>query len=160
MPITLGRRCEVFPQSFTFRSSRLSWFKVALLLPLLTSCSGRAARLKPPRIDPESAAAQAISLYDANGDGTFDDSAWLVLATRASDNVIRVQSRFVADGAFDDNIVILNSNWQAFRMDVASDISGNTAQEMAITATRRSDGARRIHIKDYGSGATTTNIAP
>ena len=78
---------------------------------------------------------------------------WTVL--NKAKNIHRLSS-----GAFDDNIVILNANWEGFRMDVSGDISGNTAQEMAIAAIRRSDGVRRIHIKDFGTGATTTNIAP
>ena len=44
----------------------------SLLLLVLTGCSGRAARLTPPDIDPESATAEAISLYDASGDGNLN----------------------------------------------------------------------------------------
>jgi hypothetical protein len=100
--------------------------------------------------------------HDANSDGVMDDPAWLVLAVRPTDNVIRVQSKFVSDGSFDDNIVILNSNWEAFRMDVAQDMTtpGNMSEEMVISAIRRADAVRRIHVKDYSSAATTINIAP
>ena len=97
---------------------------------------------------------------DADGDGAANDPVWAVLAIRPSDNVLRVQSKFVADGSFDDNIVILNSNWEGFRLDVANDISGNVSGEMVVSAIRRADGQRRIHVKDYNSGATTINIAP
>jgi hypothetical protein len=98
--------------------------------------------------------------HDANGDGTNDDPVWMVLATRPSDDVIRVQSKFVSDGSFDDNMVILNANWEAFRLDAANDMGGNTSGEIAITAERRADKVRRIHVKDNSSGATTINIAP
>ena len=82
------------------------------------------------------------------------------MATRASDNVIRVQSRFVSDGSFDDNIVILSADWEAFHLDVARDANGNADQELVITAIRRADGVRRIHIKDFSTGATKINIVP
>lgn len=98
--------------------------------------------------------------HDANGDGTIDDPIWLVLATRPADDVIRVQSKFVADGAFNDNMVILNSNWEGVRLDAANDIDGNLAGELAIAASRRADGVRRIHVKDNSTGATTINISP
>lgn len=98
--------------------------------------------------------------HDADGDGTNEDPIWQVLATRASDQVLRVQSRFVSDGALDKNSAILNANWEAFRLDTSPDIDGNSSQEMVISATRRADAVRRIHIKDYASGSTTTNITP
>lgn len=98
--------------------------------------------------------------HDANSDGTNDDPIWIVLATRPSDDVIRVQSRFVSDGSFDRNIVILNSGWEAFRLDAANDMGGNGSGEMVISAERRADDVRRIHVKDYASSATTLNIAP
>ena len=97
---------------------------------------------------------------DANGDGIFDDPLWLVLAVRLSDQVIRVQSRFVGDGAFDTNIVILNTNWKGLRLDMAPDISGNMAPELVIVAVRRANSIRRIHIKDFETRDTTINIAP
>lgn len=43
-----------------------------LLVPVLLSllgCGGGAARIEPPAIDPAAAGAQAMELYDANGDG-------------------------------------------------------------------------------------------
>lgn len=98
--------------------------------------------------------------HDANGDSTLDDPIWQVLATRPSDDVIWVQSRFVADGTFDDNVAILNANWQGLRMDSAADMGGSAAAEIVVSAKRRADGVRRIHVKDYASGATTINIAP
>ena len=99
-------------------------------------------------------------IYDADGNGVPNDPVWVVLATRPSDNVIRVQSRFVSDGSFDDNLVILNENWESFRLDGAPDMGGGPGHELVITAIRRADGQRRIHVKDYNSGATTINIAP
>lgn len=83
-----------------------------------------------------------------------------MLATRPSDDVIRVQSKFIADGSFDDNIVILNSSWEVFRIDAANDMGSNTSGEMVVSATRRADSARRIYVKDYASGVTTLNVAP
>lgn len=98
--------------------------------------------------------------HDANGDGANDDPIWQVLATRASDRVIRVQSRDVSDGKFDSNIVILNSNWEGMRLDTAPDIDGNAARELVISATRRADDVKRIHVKDFASRNTTINVAP
>ena len=98
--------------------------------------------------------------HDANSDGTFDDPVWSVLAVRVSDSVIRVQSRSAISGVFDSNLGILNSNWQAFRLDFAADVSGNTSQEAVVSVIRRSNGARRIQIKDYATSTTTINIAP
>ena len=56
--------------------------------------------------------------------------------------------------------MILNANWEGFRLDSALDIDGNSDQEMAFSAIRRSDSVRRIHVKDFASGSTTVNIAP
>ena len=98
--------------------------------------------------------------HDADGNGTNDDPIWQVLATRSSDKVARVQTRRISDGSFDRNIAVLNANWQTFRLDTSPDIGGSNAQEMVISATRRADGVGRIHVKDYGTGATTINIAP
>ena len=67
--------------------------------------------------------------HDANGDGSTDDPAWLVLAVRSADNAIRVQSKFVADGLFDRNIRILNDNWVGLRLEIANDISGELSSE-------------------------------
>jgi hypothetical protein len=97
--------------------------------------------------------------HDANADGSNSDPIWQVFATREEDLVMRVQTRFVSDGSFDDNIVILNDNWEGLRIDSAMDMGGGSAsQEMAISALRRSDDLRRLHIKDYASGSTTLNI--
>ena len=74
MPIARGRRRQVFLPSRCFRSNSLRWLSLALLL---TSCSGRAARLRPPDIDPQSAAAEAISLYDVSGDGNLSGAELL-----------------------------------------------------------------------------------
>jgi hypothetical protein len=98
--------------------------------------------------------------HDANGNGSNEDPVWEVLATRTSDNVIRVQSRFVSDGSFDSNAAILNENWQAFRLDSGLDMGGGSAGELVISAIRRADEVRRIHVKDRGTGTTTINIAP
>ena len=84
----------------------------------------------------------------------------LLIDHASGQDVIRVQSRFVIDGSFDDNIKILNASWEGFRLDVANDISGNVAQELVFTAIRRSDGVRRIQIKDFETYTTTINIAP
>lgn len=98
--------------------------------------------------------------HDADGDGTNDDPIWQVLATRDFDRVMRVQSRRVSDGAFEANSVILNSTWRGLKFDASLDIDGNSDQEMVFSTLRRSTGARRIHIKDYGSNSTTLNISP
>lgn len=98
--------------------------------------------------------------HDANADGTEDDPVWMVLATRPSDDVIRIQSRFVADGLFADNISILNNLWQALHVDAAYDMGRGPAGEIVIGAIFRASETRRIHVKDYISGATTINIAP
>lgn len=48
------------------------------LLPLLAAvasvgCTGGPRRVKPPYIDPETAGAEAVELYDNNGDGQLDE---------------------------------------------------------------------------------------
>lgn len=98
--------------------------------------------------------------HDADGDGTNNDPVWQVLATRDVDRVIRVQSRRVTDGALDSQSVILNDTWRGLKFDAALDIDGNSDAEMVFSTLRRSTGARRIHIKDFASNATTLNIAP
>ena len=97
---------------------------------------------------------------DANSDGTHDDPVWQVLATRPADDVIRVQSKYVSDGSFQSNTVILNSNWRAFRLDTAADIDGNGSTELVISAQRRADDVRRTQIKDFAARSTTLNFVP
>jgi hypothetical protein len=47
-----------------------NWFQVGAVFVLLVSgCSGGPERVKPPRINPRSAASQAVELYDTNHDG-------------------------------------------------------------------------------------------
>lgn len=47
-----------------------NWFQIgAALTVLVGGCSGGQERIKPPRIDPRSAASQAMELYDTNHDG-------------------------------------------------------------------------------------------
>lgn len=98
--------------------------------------------------------------HDADGNGIADDPVWQVLATTTPRGVILVNSRFVGNGEFARLTVILNPNWDAYRLDALQDTDGNMAQKMAVSAIRRSDGVRRVQIKDYATGATTTNIAP
>jgi hypothetical protein len=52
-------------------SSRLVLFSAASFVSLivLTGCDGRPGRISPPKVKPETAAANAMTLYDANKDG-------------------------------------------------------------------------------------------
>ena len=99
-------------------------------------------------------------LHDTNGDGLPTDPSWQVLAIRDSDNAVRVQTRFAVDGSLDSNLQILNSQWNALRMDSIGDMNGNTSGEMAISLVNRATDRRRIHVKDYGSGAGIINVYP
>lgn len=45
-----------------------------ILTTCLVGCSGRPSRITPPDIDPESAADEAIGLYDADKDGSLNDA--------------------------------------------------------------------------------------
>lgn len=99
-------------------------------------------------------------LHDTNGDGMPTDPSWQVLAIRDNDNAIRVQTRLAIDGSLDSNLQILNSQWEALRMDSIGDMNSNTSSEMAISLIQRSDDRRRIHVKDYGSGSSIINVYP
>jgi hypothetical protein len=46
----------------------------ALGLALVAGCSGGPSRIEPPSIDADDAAAEAMTLYDKNGDGAIADS--------------------------------------------------------------------------------------
>jgi len=52
-----------------FMSTRQAWLFV--LLASLAGCSSRPGRVSPPDVDPAAAAASAIALCDANGDGAI-----------------------------------------------------------------------------------------
>jgi len=50
-------------------------FKVSFVLVLIVGgCSGSAARMKPPSINPSAAASQAMELYDADHDGKLSQA--------------------------------------------------------------------------------------
>jgi hypothetical protein len=46
----------------------------AVLMLLIAGCSGAPARVKPPKINPSSAAAQAMELYDTDHDGKLSQA--------------------------------------------------------------------------------------
>lgn len=50
-----------------------NWLQIgAALTVLVGGCSGGQERIRPPRIDPSSAASQAMELYDTNHDGKLN----------------------------------------------------------------------------------------
>src|SRR4051812_31085475 len=50
-----------------------NWLPIgAGLMSIVVGCSGGPERVKPPRIDPSSAAKQALELYDVNHDGKLN----------------------------------------------------------------------------------------
>lgn len=98
--------------------------------------------------------------HDANGNGNANDPVWQVLATRRSDNMNRVQSRYVVSGSFDKSRDVLNSKWQTIRLDAIADINGNSANEMAVSAAKRSNGNRRIQIRDYATNKQILTFQP
>ena len=52
----------------------VNWHQIAFALAVLIGgCSGGPDRVKPPKIDPNSAAAQAMELYDTDHDGKLSE---------------------------------------------------------------------------------------
>jgi len=49
-------------------------FHASLLLLAISGCSRGPGRFEAPAVNPSNAAAQAVELYDANGDGALDDT--------------------------------------------------------------------------------------
>src|SRR5262245_39706088 len=50
-----------------------NWLHLAVaLIAMIVGCSGSAEYVKPPKIDPASAATQALELYDKNHDGKLN----------------------------------------------------------------------------------------
>jgi hypothetical protein len=47
---------------------------VSLLLLAMSGCSRGPSRFEAPEVDPSTAAAEAMELYDVNGDGALDDT--------------------------------------------------------------------------------------
>lgn len=47
---------------------------IAVAIPALVGCSGRASRIEAPAIDPQGAAEQAMGLYDADADGNLSEA--------------------------------------------------------------------------------------
>ncbi len=53
----------------------LRW-QVAGLVLVVTGCSGRPGAIHPPDVNADAAAAQAVELHDANGDGQLSKGEW------------------------------------------------------------------------------------
>jgi hypothetical protein len=99
-------------------------------------------------------------IHDLDGNGAATDPAWQVLAIRHSDDLVRVLTLLVSNGAFQSNRTVLNSNWEGLRLASAYDMNGNDFQELLVAMRKRADGIRRIHVKDYDTSATILNISP
>ncbi|HJQ81372.1 MAG TPA: hypothetical protein VJ828_15530, partial [Lacipirellulaceae bacterium] len=54
---------------------KLRW-QVAGLVLVVAGCSGRPGAIHPPDVDADAAAAQAVELHDANGDGQLSKEEW------------------------------------------------------------------------------------
>lgn len=54
---------------------KLHW-QVAGMLLLAAGCSGRPGAIRPPDVDADAAAAQAVALHDGNGDGQLSKEEW------------------------------------------------------------------------------------
>ena len=54
---------------------RLRWH-IGVILLLAGGCSGRPGAIRPPDVDADAAAAQAIELYDQNSDGQLAKEEW------------------------------------------------------------------------------------
>ena len=99
-------------------------------------------------------------LLDADGNGNPNDPAYLVMATNLADSRNKVQARRVSDGNRLNNIFVLGSNWDSWRVAGTADISGNQREEVAGLGQKHSDGTIIIQVKDYSDEDTTVTIEP
>jgi hypothetical protein len=51
-------------------------WRIGVLLLLFMGCSGRPGAIRPPNVDADDAADQAVDLYDKNGDGQLSSEEW------------------------------------------------------------------------------------
>lgn len=51
-------------------------WQLAVLVLLAAGCSGRPGAIRPPDVDADGAAAQAVELHDRNGDGRLSKEEW------------------------------------------------------------------------------------
>jgi hypothetical protein len=85
------------------------WQSAAALL-LIAGCSGRPGAIRPPDVDAEGAAAQAIELFDKSGDGQLGQQEW-----SASPALSAVSKAYDANGDGNltgDEIVTGLNGWQ------------------------------------------------
>ena len=98
--------------------------------------------------------------HDLNGDGALTDAGWQVLAIRNTDDQVRVKTALVSNGSTHSKWDILSSNWEGHRLDSMLDANSNSFSEFLVAATKRTNGDRRVQIRDSGSGKVITNIEP
>jgi len=98
-------------------------------------------------------------LRDTNGNSVFNDASYMVLAVNPGNgkNVVQIRR---PGGTFVKNIFVLTENWQARRIGVADDISGNLYEELGTLGNRNSNGEALIQLKDFDTTNTTGNIFP
>jgi hypothetical protein len=100
----------------------------------------------------------AIQL-DGNGDGQTDDPAYVVLGDESKGNSL-LRIRDVASGAKIRDISALSDNWNARRIGISPDVSGNNIEDALIIATNKSKNSVRIKIRDLESGDNGGSFDP
>ena len=98
-------------------------------------------------------------LRDTNGNSVFNDASYMVLAVNPGNgkNVVQIRR---PGGTFVKNIFVLTENWQARRIGVADDISGNLYEELGTLGNRNSNGEALIQLKDFDTGGALGSISP
>jgi len=97
---------------------------------------------------------------DGNGDGEYDDPAYVILAkTVASGNQILLMQD-VLTGASLGNRFILNDSWSSYSVAVSEDISGDSREDVFTIASRNTDGDLLINVRELDSGSQISNLRP
>jgi hypothetical protein len=96
---------------------------------------------------------------DGNGDGQTDDPAYVVLGDEEEGNSL-LRIRDVSSGAKIQDIRALSNSWNARRIGITADISGNSFEDALVLAAKTSDGRVRIKIRDLESGANGGSFDP
>ena len=113
--VTLG---TIRPRWLTRPTSRGMTLVACLLLTV--GCSFGPRRIRPPRIDPEAAADEAIALYDANNDGSLD-----------ADELRKCSGVLRRLGAYD-----LDQDGQVSRDEMAARIAARCEKRIGLTSVQ------------------------
>ena len=99
-------------------------------------------------------------INDSDGSGPLDDPAYAILAEKVADGKSIVRTRRVVDNKRLDDVVMLDSKWNAESIAIGSDISGNGAEELISLGKRVAKDRLIIMIKDQETGTKTGAVYP